>query len=59
MIQLFDVSYHVDYVGTLLHKFGWSVQKPQQRAREQDEGAIQRWQQREWLRIKKGSRAKS
>jgi transposase len=56
---LFGVTYHVDYVGTLLHKLGWSVQKPEQRARERDEGAIQRWQQQEWPRIKKGSRAKS
>ncbi len=26
----FGVTYHVDYVGTLLHKLGWSVQKPEQ-----------------------------
>ena len=57
--KLFGVTYHVDYVGTLLHKLGWSVQKPEQRARERDEAAIQRWQQQEWPRIKKGSRAKS
>jgi transposase len=57
--KLFGVTYHVDYVGTLLHKLGWSVQKPEQRARERDEAAIQRWQHEEWPRIKKGSRAKS
>ena len=57
--QLFGVTYHVDYVGTLLHKLGWSVQKPEQRARERDEPAIQRWQQQEWPRIKKGTRTKS
>ena len=57
--KLFGVTYHVDYVGTLLHKLGWSVQKPEQRARERDEAAIERWQQVEWPRIKKGSRAKS
>jgi len=55
----FGVTYHVDYVGTLLHKLGWSVQKPEQRAREQDEAAIQRWRKVEWPRIKKGARAKS
>lgn len=57
--KLFGVTYHVDYVGTLLHKLGWSVQKPEQRARERDEEAIQRWQQQEWPRIKKGTRTKS
>jgi transposase len=57
--KLFGVTYHVDYVGTLLHKLGWSVQKPEQRARERDEAAIQRWQQQEWPRIKKGTRTKS
>jgi transposase len=55
----FDVTYHVDYIGTLLHKLGWSVQQPEQRARERDEAAIQRWRQEEWPRIKKGVRAKS
>jgi transposase len=57
--QQFGVTYHVDYVGTLLHKLGWSVQKPEQRARERDEAAIARWRQVEWPRIKKGARAES
>lgn len=55
----FGVTYHVDYVGTLLHKLGWSVQKPEQRARERDEAAIERWRKEEWPRIKKGAPAKS
>jgi transposase len=55
----FGVTYHVDYIGTLLHQLGWSVQKPEHRARERDEGAIQRWQKEEWPRIKKGARATS
>ena len=41
--RCFGVEYHVDYVGTLLHKLGWSVQKPTLRARERDEAAIARW----------------
>jgi len=57
--QRFGVVYHVDYIGTLLHKLGWSVQKPEQRARERDEAAIQRWRKEDWPRIKKGARAKS
>ena len=60
MIQKrFGVTYHVDYIGTLLHKLGWSVQKPEQRARERDDALIKRWQQVEWPRIKKGAEQKA
>lgn len=55
----FGVTYHVDYIGTLLHKLGWSVQKPEQRARERDEAEIQRWRKEQWPRIKRGARRKS
>lgn len=55
----FGVTYHVDYIGTLLHKLGWSVQKPEQRARERDEVEIGRWRREEWPRIKKGARRTS
>ena len=51
----FGVTYHVNYVGALLHRLGWSVQKPEQRARERDEAAIERWRKEEWPRIKKGA----
>lgn len=51
--QLFQVHYHVDYVGTLLHQLGWSAQKPEHRARERDENAIERWRRAEWPRLKK------
>jgi transposase len=57
--RLFDVHYHVDHIGKLLHRLGWSVQKPERRARERDEAAIAQWRKEEWPRIKKGSRAKS
>jgi transposase len=56
---LFQVHYHVDYVGTLLHQLGWSAQKPEHRARECDEAAIERWRRDEWPRLKKGDRAES
>lgn len=51
--RLFQVSFHVDYVGTLLHQLGWSPQKPEHRARERDEAAIEQWRRVEWPRLKK------
>src|SRR5512134_381180 len=39
----FGVRYHVDHVGRVLRALGWSPQKPERRARERDEAAIQRW----------------
>lgn len=51
--RLFGVSYHVDYIGPLLHKLGWSAQKPEQRARERNERAIARWRRDELPRLKK------
>jgi transposase len=56
--RLFGVSYHVDYVGTLLHQIGWTAQLPQHRARERDEEAIERWRRDDWPRLKKEGRSK-
>ena len=50
------ITYHVDHVCRLLHSLGWSPQKPQRRAIERDEEAIQRWVKQEWRRIKKKPR---
>jgi len=52
--KTFHVHYHPDHVGRLLHQLGWTCQKPEQRAREQDEEAVQRWRHRAWPRIKRG-----
>ena len=49
----FGVHYHRDHVGRLMHSLQWSPQKPERRALERDEKAIQRWQQKDWPRIKK------
>ncbi|MFQ5551553.1 MAG: IS630 family transposase [Gemmatimonadales bacterium] len=51
--QRFDVHYHVDHIGRLLRSLGWSPQRPQRRAVERDEKAIQRWVKEHWPRVKK------
>jgi len=57
--RLFGGEYHVDYVGTLLHKLGWSPQKPAVRARERNDAAIAEWRRQTWPRLKKEARTKS
>jgi transposase len=49
----FRVCYDPSGVWHLLHRMGWSCQKPERRARERDEKAIVQWQQKDWPRIKK------
>jgi len=38
-------------VWRLLHRMGWSAQKPQRKARERDDDKIERWKQVEWPRL--------
>jgi transposase len=52
----FGVRYHRDHVGRLLHSLGWSCQKPERRATQRNEAAIEEWKRREWPRIKKTAR---
>lgn len=54
--QRFQVRYHVNHIGRLLHSLGWSPQKPQRRALERDERRIQRWIKEDWAGIKKKPR---
>ena len=49
----FGARYHVDHLGRLLHRMGWSPQKPERRARERDEPAIRRWVRTVWPQVKK------
>src|SRR5574341_181090 len=39
----FRVEYHRDHVGRLMHRLGWSHQKPQKKALERDEAEIRRF----------------
>ncbi len=49
----FGVSYHPNHLWRLLRGLGWSCQKPEKRARERDEQAIERWKRYQWPQIKK------
>ncbi|MCZ7582638.1 MAG: winged helix-turn-helix domain-containing protein, partial [Deltaproteobacteria bacterium] len=49
----FGVSYHRDHIGRLMASLGWSHQKPDRRAKERDNAAIERWTREEWPRVKK------
>lgn len=51
------VGYHRDHVGRLLHAVGWTCQKPDQRAMQRDEAAIEAWKRKAWPRIKKNGAA--
>ncbi len=53
----FGVHYHRDHVGRLMHRLKWSPQKPETRAVERDEEAIERWKRKDWPRVKKRSAA--
>ena len=49
------VTYHPAHVWKILRGEGWSCQKPERRAKERDERAIQRWRTETWPHIKKRS----
>jgi transposase len=50
------VSYHSGHIWRILQDLGWSVQKPETRARERDEKNIKQWMRKDFPRIqKKGS----
>lgn len=55
----FGVRYSQVHVWRLLGQLGFSSQKPERRALERDEAAIEQWKRRTWPRLKKkpGARA--
>ncbi len=50
----FQVVYHPHHVLKLLRQLGFTLQRPQRRAREQDSRALEHWRSVEWPRIKRG-----
>ena len=55
----FGVSYHPAHVSRLLKALRHSLQKPQRRANQRDEEAIERWKDKRWPRLKKGRKRKA
>jgi transposase len=49
----FGIGYHPDHIGRILHRLGWSCQKPERRALERDEERIEQWKRKDWPRVKK------
>jgi transposase len=47
------IRYHPGHVSKLLKSWGWSSQKPERRARQKDEAAIEQWGQERWPAINK------
>ena len=52
----FDISYHFTHVARLLHAMHWSPQKPERRALERNEAAIEKWKDTTWKKVKKTPR---
>ncbi len=53
--QLFQVRYRSSSVWYLLHRLGWSSQRPQRRGLARDDKAIAHWKRYVWPHIKKQS----
>lgn len=49
----FNIRFHRAHVGRLLLRLQWSCQKPERRALERDEEAIEEWKRQRWSAIKK------
>jgi len=54
--KLFGISYDPSQVGRLLKQVGWTRQKPQPKARQQDPLAVQAWQTDRLAALKKSTR---
>ncbi len=50
--RTFGVRYDPSHVARLLKRLRWSVQKPERRATQRDEAAIQRWREDRWPALK-------
>jgi transposase len=51
------IRYHPGHFSKLLKSWGWSPQKPERKASQRDEAAIEQWITERWPAIKKEGRA--
>lgn len=51
--KTFGVEYHTAHVWKVLRGLGFTCQKPEHKAREQDDEALRRWRRYKWPAIKK------
>ena len=51
--ERFGVEHHPNHVWRILREMGWSCQKPETKARQRDEKAIEQWKRYNWPHIKK------
>src|SRR5215216_7675433 len=49
----FGVSYHPAHVSRMVRALGFSLQKPQRRAEQRDEEAIDNWKEKKWPSLKR------
>jgi transposase len=50
----FGIHYHLGHVWKILRRLGFSCQKPEQIAREQNEDEVRYWRRYKWPALKKG-----
>jgi transposase len=55
----FGVSYHPAHVSRVVRTLGLSLQKPQRRAEQRNEEAIDNWKEKKWPSLKKGRKRKA
>jgi transposase len=55
----FGVSYHPAHVSRVVRTLGLSLQKPQRRAEQRNEEAIDNWKEKKWPPLKKGRKRKA
>jgi transposase len=51
--RTFGVTYDPSHIARLLHRLGYSVQRPVERATQRDEAAIRGWWEQRWPALKK------
>ena len=51
--RAFGVRLHRAHISRVLNALNWSCQKPERRAVERDEAAIERWKRYRWTAVKK------